>query len=135
MSATPAQIAHIKANQALFDELRVEKNADVDAYFQEYSYIDDLYERVCSDLGIEPIVDTSALEDQARELGEQAREIQRLLLEMKGYPRGTYHNPTDESLAAEVTEERRVRDEYEANRVREMITELESLGYTVTKGR
>ena len=49
------RIDHIKANQARFDELRMEENADVDAYFQEYSHVPDLYERVCDDMGIEPV--------------------------------------------------------------------------------
>ncbi len=53
---TEAQIKHIEANQDLFNELHG-YDRDVREYFQEYSYIDDIYERVCSDLDIEPIVE------------------------------------------------------------------------------
>lgn len=53
MAATPEQIAHVKEHQQEFDELMLE-HRDVEEYFAEYSYIDDLYERVCSDLEIEP---------------------------------------------------------------------------------
>lgn len=55
---TPIRLAHIKHHQAAFDELRCEKNADIDAYFQQYAYIEDLYERVCDDLGLTPVSST-----------------------------------------------------------------------------
>lgn len=53
MSATPEQIAHIKAHQAEFDELMM-GHRDVEEYFNEYAHIDGLYFSVCSDLGIQP---------------------------------------------------------------------------------
>lgn len=53
MAATPEQINHIKEHQAAFDSLHLGPRG-VDGYFHDYGHIEDLYERVCSDLGIEP---------------------------------------------------------------------------------
>lgn len=50
---TEAQIAHIEANQVLFDEHQT-MPTNVRDYFHDYADIPDLYERVCADLGLTP---------------------------------------------------------------------------------
>ena len=50
----PKQKAHLEANLDLFEGLSGTR--DVDEYFADYgSEKPDLYERVCSDLGLEPV--------------------------------------------------------------------------------
>lgn len=49
-----AQIDHIKTHQLEFDDLMTE-HRDVDEYFKEYAHVPDIYERLCSDLEIDPI--------------------------------------------------------------------------------
>ena len=51
--ATQKQIDHIKEYTPKFVDDH--GTADVDGYFLDYRHIENLYERVCSDLGIEPI--------------------------------------------------------------------------------
>ena len=50
--ATAAQIAHILQHEDKFRKNVADR--DVQEYFHDYSHVDDLYERVCSDMGIEP---------------------------------------------------------------------------------
>lgn len=47
------KIAHIREHQQGFDDLQTGVR-DVGEYFEEYSCMHDLYERVCRDLKIEP---------------------------------------------------------------------------------
>lgn len=49
---TDEQLAWLNEHLAEFQELT--DRDTVEEYFEEYSYIDDLYEAVCYDLGIEP---------------------------------------------------------------------------------
>ena len=49
-----AQIAHIKEHEAEFYDLMQGDERTVEDYFDEYSYIEDLYERLCSDLNLTP---------------------------------------------------------------------------------
>lgn len=50
---TKEQLAQLNEHLKEFQELT--DRDTVEEYFEEYSYIDDLYERVCSDLEIEPL--------------------------------------------------------------------------------
>lgn len=52
--ATAAQIAHIIQHRDKWEALQGEGRS-IEEYFRDYSHIDDLYERVCSDLGITPL--------------------------------------------------------------------------------
>jgi hypothetical protein len=51
---TEDQIRHLEQHQAAFDQLQG-YHRPVREYAEEYSYIEYLYERVCSDLGITPV--------------------------------------------------------------------------------
>lgn len=50
---TEAQIQHLEQHQAEFDEFYT-MHKPVREYVEEYAHIPDLYNNLCSDLGIEP---------------------------------------------------------------------------------
>lgn len=81
---TEAQLRHIEAHQAEFDETYGDgETRNVREYFlHEYAHEPDTYLYVCSDLGIEPLPDRNALRAVERAVSRMAESGEPVTLEV-----------------------------------------------------